>query len=395
MMKGKKELRNLIGLPPSSAVNFSDLISSFVFFLEVSGTAISLRGKDLLRTIEPRNSIVFVFVDGLGSHFLSRLPDHAFLNRNRVQDIFSVFPSTTPCAMLNCSTGLEPALHGIPGRWTFLRDRDIQVNTLTIAERFSGKPVVNGEIPPDEVWKIPSIFTRTEKEVFFVIPGIFTRSLFERYLCGSNPVGRYHSVTHAVDLILDYFRDSGIPAFSFLYLLDLDTMLHNYGTEFREVDTLLETINAQMDRLAASLPAGVRLCISADHGQITIPPGNRIPLFDGDPLFECLETYPYGEPRVPHFSVKKGLEDDFKGSFLKRFGSLFHLFSLEEVSESRLFGRNELSESAKKLYGDFIGVAKNRHTFRYYQGNALPDRGDLGEHGGSDPEEIIIPLILT
>ena len=394
-MKGKKELRSLIGLPSLSEANFSDLISSFVSFLEIDGAAETFHSKELIRTIEPRESIIFVFIDGLGSHFLSRLPDHAFLNRNRVQDIFSVFPSTTPCAMFNCSTGLEPALHGIPGRWTYLRERDIQVNTFTIAERFSGNPDVSVKISRDEVWGIPSIFTRTGKEVFFVIPGIFTQSLFEKYLCGSNPVGKYNSITHAVDLTLDYFRDTGVPAFSFLYLMNLDTMLHDYGTDYREVDTLLKTFDTQMDRLAASLPAGVRLCISADHGLINIPPGNRIPLFDGDPLLECLETYPYGEPRTPHFSVKKGREDEFKDSFLQRFGTLFHLFSQEEASESNLFGRSGLSESAKKMYGDFIAVAKSRHTFRYYPGGAIPDGHHIGEHGGSDSEEITIPLILT
>jgi hypothetical protein len=395
MIEDIKDPRKLIKLPLLSAYSFSDLISSFAIFLETEEVPITLNGRKLLKKISPSDSIVFVFVDGLGTHFLSRLKDGDFLNKNRIRDLSSVFPSTTSCAMFNCTTGLEPALHGIPGRWSFLRESNLQVNTFTLNERISGKSCLNEQISTETVWDIPSIYGRTEKDVFFVIPGIFTGSLFEKYLCGSRPVGTYDSISNAVDLTLDLFRNSGVPAFSFLYLMDLDTLLHNHGTESREVDVMLSILNSELERLAVSLPVGVRLCISADHGQITVPPENRTGLYDGDPLLEFLETFPYGEPRVPHFSVKKSREDDFTGSFLERFGEYFYLFSMQEASDSRLFGRNALSNRAKKMYGDYIGIAKEKHTFRYYPTGDSSQTDNLGEHGGSAPEETTIPLIIT
>ncbi|MBT3275908.1 MAG: hypothetical protein HN368_22355 [Spirochaetales bacterium] len=394
MTSRKTELRTRICLPPLSDINFSDLISAFASFLETPDVPESLNGKNLLRIIEPQESIVFVFVDGLGSHFLSRLPDHGFLNKNKSRDIASVFPSTTPCAMLNCATGLEPALHGLPGRWTYLRARDTHVNTLTITDRFSDSRTVL-DIDQNEVWETSSIYSKSEKDIFFVIPGMFSKSAFERYLCGNKPVGLYSSISHAVDLLLDRFSSSGPPDFSLFYLLDLDTMLHNFGTEYKEVDILLKVIDRQLERLATSLPTGTRLCISADHGQITIPVENRIPIYENDPILEHLETYPYGEPRVPHFAVKFGRRASFQAVFEKQFGSFFHLIPTRDASKGLLFGRNELSSRGKELYGDFLGVAKSRHTLRYYPKGTSPTEGYVGEHGGSDPEETTIPLILS
>ena len=58
--------------------------------------------------------------------------------------------------------------------------------------------------------------------------------------------------------------------------------------------------------LAAALPDTARMVLTADHGLIDLDRDQRVAIFDGDPLLDCLRTVPSGEGRTPHFHVRPG-----------------------------------------------------------------------------------------
>ena len=58
--------------------------------------------------------------------------------------------------------------------------------------------------------------------------------------------------------------------------------------------------------LAAELPDRARMALTADHGLIDLNRDQKVAIFDGDPLLDCLRTVPSGEGRTPHFHVRDG-----------------------------------------------------------------------------------------
>jgi len=380
---------------------FSDLSASFVRFLNTEQGNKNSSSDELFSMIHPGKHLLFVFVDGLGTSFLDRLPERSFLRRNKVRDLTSVFPSTTPCAMMTLATGLEPLVHGIPGRWSFLKEQETQINTLGFFERFQGRPASEYGISTEKIWKYSSLYSHfygKQRMVSFILPIYFKNSPFELFLCGQNTILRYSSLEHSIEQTIDLYKNGSQGRFTFLYLLDLDDTSHKYGTETQEVNNVLKNLDTLLEKLALSLDSlgsDTRICISADHGQITIPEENRLAIYEGDPLQDLLITPPFGEPRVPHFAVKQGMEEDFSAIFRKTFGDYFELYTAPEAWGKPLFGSAPVSESAKLLHGNFIAAAKGKYTLKYYPEGCTKEDDNTGEHGGNEEEERKIPLILA
>lgn len=74
----------------------------------------------LLAEKQPKNVVVILF-DGMGSRILERTLDkNAFLIKNKVKDITTVFPATTTAATTSIRTGLNPVEHGWLGWNTYI-----------------------------------------------------------------------------------------------------------------------------------------------------------------------------------------------------------------------------------------------------------------------------------
>src|SRR5690606_39741665 len=69
----------------------------------------------------------------------------------------------------------------------------------------------------------------------------------------------------------------------------------------------LEETDAEIARLARSVPAGTELIVTADHGMVDVDPAARVDLARHEVLARDVEVLG-GEPRAPHVYLRAGVD---------------------------------------------------------------------------------------
>ena len=132
------------------------------------------------------------------------------------------------------------------------------------------------------------------------------------------------------------------------------------------------------------------IVITADHGQIDLPPKRAHFVGTDNPLFSLLKTLPTGEPRAPFFHVKDGCDAEFFDKFIALFGEDFFLLAIEDAADLGLFGIRNINLAVRGRFGDYVAIAKHACTMEFSEnGNFIVDKG---VHGGLTKNEIEIPL---
>ena len=382
--------------PSLASPSFVDLVCAVQ---RAAGAAIPATPHDetIARHLCDRPHLVLVLVDGMG---LSALRAPAFADlRERVRlEIDSVFPATTACAMTTVATGLWPGRHGVPGWWAYLAEHDLPVTVLPFEERRTGRGLRRHGVQVRDIWPQPSRFAAATGDMEMYMPWKYLLSTFNRYLSGRCPTRGYRSLRHAQRRILRRMRAvhrRRVPsAVTFWYIPDYDSACHAHGVASSEARATLLQIRDLLLEMVAGAPDDVRVAVTADHGLIDLGEGDRAPLFDGDPLLDCLLSMPSGEGRTPHFHVRPGRERELVERLAERAGGRMAVLSQGEAEELRLFGPQPLSDFARRRFGDYVGIALAPFTLAYY---ASPDSTSLrhvGVHGGMCPDEVRVPLIV-
>ena len=111
-------------------------------------------------------------------------------------------------------------------------------------------------------------------------------------------------------------------------------------------------------------------------------------------MMELLKAPPSGDSRFLCFHLKEGCKEEFKELFNERYGKYAKLISQEELNESHLLGLEEMTEKAKRRYGDFCAIFKKDYAFWYKNGEINRKKLNKGCHSGDTDEEMQIPLII-
>lgn len=372
---------------------FCDLINALAHTRGAGLNPLTETGKTLQENLGDPDLLLFILIDGFGKTFLERLPRSSFLRDSYKRDLLSVFPSTTACAMTSLATGLPVSKHGIPGRYIYLKERNLHADTLAFRER-GNKKLLSPQTSLSSLWPFPSLIPHMENKTFSLIPEVLRNSPFERFLCGGTETEGYRDIKSAAEIIAGRVKARGKKDYIFFYLWELDSLCHKIGTDQEEVEHLLIEIDKTLETLSKTLRGKGRMVITADHGHITVKETDKKYLTSFDPLAKILMTPPFGEPRAPQFIVKPERRDEFMTLFYESFGGSFHLYSAAEAEEAGIFGPSPFSDFAKGRFGDFIAVAKDTSLLLYGDSVFAPS-SHKGEHGGNLPEERIIPLLIS
>ena len=88
-------------------------------------------------------NVVLIVLDGMGTDMLKRnLPDTSFLRKNHLENLTSVFPSTTTAAMTSYYTGVSPNEHAWLGWSLFFREFCRTIDVYTNLDSYTKMPVV-------------------------------------------------------------------------------------------------------------------------------------------------------------------------------------------------------------------------------------------------------------
>jgi hypothetical protein len=339
------------------------------------------------RVVEARQIVLFV-IDGLGWDQLQERRGVApVLAGLEGGPITSVVPTTTATALTSITFGEPPATHGMVGYR--LRVPGAEGDQVLNALR----------------WTTSSGDARARVEADSFLEGVpfagvpvpvVSRSSF----AGSGFTGAHLRGTEAASwhlpssIAVEVARllRQGSPLV-YAYYEGVDTMAHatglgvHYAAELRAADRLVADV-------AAVLPPGAALVVTADHGQVDV--GDRAHFVDADAL-EAV-TLLSGEARFRWLHTRPGATDDVLAAMTERYGHEAWVRSVDQLADEAWFG-GPLDARARSRLGDValvpwapVGYLDPADAMRPADRS---DRALVCRHGSLTPAEMWVPLLAT
>ena len=330
---------------------------------------------ELLENKKPKNVVLLLF-DGMGSNIIDNVLDKdAFLIKNRIKKITTVFPATTVAATTSILTGLNPVETGMLGWNSYYKDLDKVIVTFYNVEKGDkNKTVIDEAIKYRkkhmlEKTIIESINEKKEYKAYGFFP------------FGNNP---YSDISDMLDSVIKLCNQDG-KKYIYGYDDNPDGIMHVFGSDSKNAIEAIKYRNYLVEELSKKVKDTI-IFVIADHGHTNVI---NIKLDDYPDITDCLIRNTSLESRTVSFFVKPKKKKDFVILFNKYFSDDFDLYSKEEVIESKLFGDGKENEIYRDSLGDYIAIAKANKCLLYH--------GDLdakSQHAGYLDDEIYIPLIV-
>ena len=341
------------------------------------------------RPLRPARRAVVVLVDGLGAQLLARRGGHAPFLRQLLQDADAArtidcgFPSTTATSMGTFGTGTLAGAHGLVGYEAYDPDTDSVFNELSWEDG-----------PAPRRWQpAPTVFEGAVEAgvgVTRIGPGFFDGSgLTEAALRGGSFVAA-SSLAQRVDATLRAVRAQP-RGLVYLYWGDIDKVGHVHGCDSHEWVAELESVDAELARLASSLPRDTALHITADHGMVDVPLEAR-PDIATDADLDAGVRHVSGEPRCVQLHVRPGARDDVVDTWRARLGEDALVVTTEEAIEAGWFGT--VSASVRPRIGDVIAAMTGPVAVVDSRRHRPELRSLLGVHGSITPDEVAVPWLV-
>lgn len=329
----------------------------------------------VLEEYNPKN-VVTILCDGMGSNIMDRMLDKdAFLLRNRIKTISTVFPATTVAATTSITTGLNPCETGMLGWDMYYKDLDKIITVFRDREKGDS----DGKILEEAVE-----YNRKHMIRKTISDEINEKGLYKGYTVSPFCDTPYSTVDEMFERIKSLCNEGG-KKYIYAYNEDPDHTMHVLGCDADEVKDIIIDLNQRIEELSSKLNDTI-IFVIADHGHHNI---ENIYIKDYPDIEECLLRNTSIESRAVNFFIKPNKKEIFVQLFHRYFGSDFDLYTKDEVIESKLFGDGIENEIFREAIGDYLAIA-NTDKALLYVGNHAFKSG----HAGYTDDEILIPLIL-
>jgi hypothetical protein len=324
--------------------------------------------------------IVLLVLDGLGWEQLQARPAVApTLAAMEGGPISSVAPTTTATALSSITLGVPPAVHGVVGyklrvegptgsevlnllRW---RTPSGDARPFLDPAEFQVEPAFGGRLVP--------VVSRRE----FVGTGF--SAMHQR---GTRDLA-YLAPSSMAPLVRRLLGE-GEP-FVYAYYDGVDKMAH--GTGLGELyDAELTAADRLVADLAAALPPGAALVVTADHGQVEVGPGAEF--LDDEVLAHTVLVS--GEARFRWLHARPGQETDLLAAARHRYGSEAWVTTAQELDHLGVFGA-PLDRRARERLGDVVLIPLG--SLGYLDPADAGDAQLVCRHGGLSGAEIWVPLV--
>lgn len=362
----------------SNAGSLADVVPSALRALGVPGVV----GRWPLPRVD---SVIVVVVDGLGRANLAARAGHArTLARAEGWTIHAAVPTTTATGLTTLTTGALAGAHGMLGYAT------LDPQSRTVRNNLTGE----GSHTEPETWQpVPPLFALAREHG--VRPAAVTDTKFQgssftrAKLRGADFLGGA-TFADRVDLALDVVRSS--RSLVYLYTADVDHAGHQHGSESPQWTDQLEMADAEIARLAGSLPPRVGVLVVADHGMVDVP-SHRHRIIDPSSAFLQHIDRVAGEPRFLQLYRAPGTSDTDWRATVERWrdaeSERSWVATREELAATGVLGEWSAEHAAR--LGDLLVAARARVA--YYLDAEDPARDMIGQHGSLTPEELRVPLL--
>ena len=374
-------------VPAYGRAALSDVLPSVLASLGVAGEPNALALPDTGR-------VVVLLVDGLGELLLRRHAELApFLTSLRARSLTAGFPSTTATSLASLGTGLPPGEHGLTGYTSWVEELDTTVGWLGWAPS-GGRSDLRDRLVPEDVQPRVTAFERAERagvEVTVAAPAQFAGSGLTRAVLRG---GSYRGAVSPGDAVASAVAGSreGTRSLVYCYTPDLDLTGHVRGVDSDAWRTQLRLVDRFAEALAASLPAGTVLHVTADHGMVDVPAEAKVDVGTSDVLREGVRALA-GEPRARHVHAVPGAADDVLARWAAELADRMHVLSRADAVSAGLFGP-VVGPDALRRIGDVVAISRGETAVVQWATEAMLS-GLIGQHGALTDDELRVPLLST
>jgi len=342
------------------------------------------QGHDWLpEAVEHARQVVLLVVDGLGwcqlrdrAALAPRLSSASGIDRA----ITSVAPTTTATALTSITTGRPPAEHGILGYR--LADGDRIMNMLHWSLGAGGNGDARRSVPVATFQPLAP-FPGSPGPVPVVSKVDFGGTGFTAAHLGDSPLFDYRVPSSLAVEVGRRLRD-GAP-FVYAYYDGIDKVAHAYGLD-DHYDAELAAVDAIVGDVAAQLPPGAVLLVTADHGQIEVGP--RVEVLGRQAM--AMIHFFSGEGRFRWLHARPGATADLAALLEERYGATTWVRTRDQLIDDGWFGGPLGAGFAERL-GDVALIP--------FEPIAFMDPADTGEnrlacrHGSLTTNEMLVPLV--
>ncbi len=323
------------------------------------------------------SQVVLLVLDGLGwDQLTERAASAPTLSAMVGGPIDAVAPTTTATSLTSIATGLTPGEHGVVGYRMAMHGEVLNVLRWNTKAGDARRRLVPAEVQPRRPFLGSSVPVVAKRE--FVGSG-FT----EAHLAGVRHVGWRLPSNMAVEV--RRLLASGEP-FVYAYYDGIDKIAHEFGLG-EHYDAELVATDRLVADLAAALPAGAVLLVTADHGQVDVPETLALA-----PAVVGLTRLLSGEGRFRWLHARPGADADLLAAADEAHRARAWVVPVEQVVDEGWLGPTVLAPARARL-GDVAVVARDPVSF--------DDPSDTGaivlrcRHGSLTPAEVRVPLLAV
>jgi hypothetical protein len=375
--------------PAYGARSLAEVLPGALAVLGVPGVADPLDLRGLLPGV---GRVAVLLVDGLGWHQLPvaaphapTLADLATGRLGAARELTCGFPSTTPTSLVTLGTGAPPGAHGVLG--------------FTVRRPETGR-VLNhiewGDEPDPADWQ--PVPTRLQQAA---ADGVAVTVVSRPEFAGTG-------LTVAAYRGGDYLAAAGVDALAarmlaalaggagralvYGYLPDLDRAGHLSGVDSPPWRVAAAGLDRLLTALLDGLPADAALLVTADHGQLDVPPDRRIDIA-ADPRLSAGVAAVAGEPRVRYLHAVPGAAPDVLAAWRAVLGDTAWVVGRDEAVATGWFGPVPPAHLGR--VGDVVAARRDRGAV-LSTGTEPPIVGRLvAYHGSFTAVEMAVPLLIA
>lgn len=365
-------------------------ITSLLKYYNVETNHKSLEPLDNILSEKKYKNIIFLILDGMGEHILNDISKDGYFNKNKIDCVTSVYPSTTTAALTTYYTGKPPYETGWIAWSQYFKEYGRAIDMFSHKESYLQDPLKK---PKMDVFKTimhyESVYNRIEK----ACPNVKAFEIGPEY---AERRGKRSIIADNLDELIFSIKDViTMPGDKFIlaYSDNPDGLLHKYGTDSEEVREFVKGSEEKIKALRDELPEDTLIVISADHGHKNID--NAYTLLDYPEILECLIMPPTLESRVLTFWVKDDMRDIFEERFNKQFENEFWLMTREDfLNKYKFLGTGEKHPKIDDFIGNYIALSVAGAMIRLETFLAEGKPVKKSTHCGLSKEEMEVPVIV-